>query len=115
MSLIEDIEEKSGLKIESLNAVEKQTFLSMISEIEKVKMTPEKLKDYITSMREAVENDLAKEPSFIRILIFKVENPNLIRLQARLQNYLLLESFLLTPERAKAQLDGMLNNVLPKK
>lgn len=110
MNITESIEEK-GIKIESLTPDEKQTYYSMLDTVQKAQMTPEKLKEYISSMREAVERELVVEPSFIRIFLFKVENPKLIKLQARLQNYLLLESFLNSPQKAEEQLESMIKGI----
>lgn len=112
MSVTSQIEEKMGIKIESLNPQEKQTYFSMLDMVKEAQLTPEKLKAYISAMREAVAKELATEPSFIRIFIFKVENPNLIRLQARLQNYLLLEAFLESPKKAEEQLQNMVANIV---
>lgn len=111
MSVTSDIEEKLGIKIESLSPEEKQTYLTMLNAVKEAEMTPQKLKDYIAGMRDAVERELVVEPTFIRIFIFKVANPKLIKLQARLQNYMLLEAFLMSPERAKAQLEAMVTNL----
>lgn len=113
MSLTSELEDK-GIDIGSLNAVEQQTYFEMLQAVSDAQLTPEKLKDYISSMREAVAKELVNEPSFIRIFIFKVENPKLIKLQARLQNYLLLESFLASPQKAKEQLEGMISNLASK-
>jgi len=103
--MIDQLEEKYGFKVENLNSAEKATFFEMLDSVTKSVMTPEKLRDYVVAMRDAVEREMVKEPTFIRIFIFKFENPKLIRLQARLQNYMLLESFLISPERAKKAYD----------
>src|SRR3990167_10007728 len=114
MSLTSQIEEKLGLNIENLNAQEKQTYLNMLTDVEQSIMTPEKLRDYLISMRSAVEEQLINEPEFIRIFIFKFDNRKQILLKARLQNYILLESFLMSPERAKQQLESAISNVIGK-
>ena len=111
MSITEQIEEKFGLKIENLNPMEKETYFKMVDAVQKTQMTPEKMKEYIVSMRDAVEREIVKEPTFIRILLWKVENPNLIKLQARLQNYMLLETFLMSPEKAKQGLEDMVSGL----
>lgn len=110
MSVTDKLEEK-GINIDSLNAVEQETYYKMLGEVQKAQMTPEKLREYVTTMREAISAELAKEPGFIRIFIFKVENPNLIKLQARLQNYILLEAFLNSPAKAKQALEEMVSNI----
>jgi len=114
MSLTSQIEEKLGLNIENLNAQEKQTYLNMLTDVEQSIMTPEKLRDYIISMKTAVETELINEPEFIRVFIFKVENRKQILLKARLQNYMLLESFLTSPERARDQLDNVIQGLVRK-
>lgn len=111
MSITEQIEEKFGLKIENLNQLEKETYFKMVDAVQKTQMTPEKMKEYVVSMRDAVEREIVSEPTFIRVLLWKVENPKLIKLQARLQNYMLLESFLMSPERAKQSLEDMVSGL----
>jgi hypothetical protein len=111
MGIVQEFEEKTGLKVENLNALEKETFNKMLETVEKTQLTPEKLSDYVTAMREAVEMEIIKEPTFIWVFLFKFENPKLIKLQARLQNYLLLEGFLLSPKRAREQLDNMITGI----
>lgn len=109
--MIDQIEEKLGLKFEDLNSLEKETFEKMLEDVQKAKLTPEKLKDYITQMREAVTSELVREPEFIRVFIFKVFNRKQVLLKARLQNYILLESFLDGPRKAKEALDQALSNI----
>ena len=111
MSITSEIEEKMDLKIESLNILEKETYFKMLEAVQKAKMTPEKLKQYIISMRDAVAKELIQEPEFIRVFIFKFDNRKQILLKARLQNYMLLEAFLNSPEEAKEQLESMISNL----
>lgn len=114
MSITEHIEEKFGLKIENLNQLEKETYFKMLEAVQKAQIDHLRLRDYIVTMRDAVEREIVNEPTFIRIFIWKVENPRLIKLQARLQNYLLLESFLLSPEKAKQNLEDMVSGMSVK-
>lgn len=113
MNITEELEQK-GFKIDKLNIQEKETYFTMLDAVQKAQLTPDKLLGYITSMREAVTQDLVSEPAFIRIFLFKVENPRLIKLQARLQNYMLLEAFLTSPVRAEEQLVAMVGNLASK-
>lgn len=111
MNITEQIEKKFGITIDQLNDLEKETYFKMLETVQKSQLTPERLREYITSLREAVEYELVKEPEFHYIFVFKVPNRNQILLKARLQNYLLLEGFLLSPQRAKEQLEGMISNI----
>ena len=102
MNLIEEIEKKVGVKVEDLNPLEKETFFKMLEVVEKTQMTPERLKDYIVSMKMAVEQDLTKSNLGTKKDLF---------LKARLKNYILLEAFLTSHKRAKAQLEDMVSKV----
>ena len=109
-NITEQLEEK-GIDIDTLNAAEKETYFKMLEAVQKAQLTPEKLKEYVTTMREAITLQLIGEPEFNYIFIFKVPNRKQILLKARLQNYILLESFLLSPERAKQALEDMIGNI----
>lgn len=78
----------------------------MLKAVSEAQLTPEKLKDYILSMRNAVENELVREVLNTTQDIF---------LKARLRNYMLLESFLMSPEKAKKALEDSIAEILPKK
>mgnify|MGYP001591424218 CR=1 FL=1 len=110
MSVTDRLEEK-GINIDTLNSVERETYFKMLSEVQKTQLTPERLKDYVLSMREAVEKELIDEPEFNYIFIFKVPNRKQILLKARLKNYILLESFLSSPQRAKEAFEDMISNI----
>lgn len=115
MSITDQIEEKTGLKIDQLNAVEKETYFAMLDNVQKSQLTPDKLRDYIISMRVAVELELVKEPAFTRVFVFKVENPKVAQLQARLHCYILLETFLVSGERAKQQMEEAVAGMVQSK
>lgn len=111
MSLTSDIEEKLKIDIDDLNTEEQATYLKMLEQVQSSQLTPEKLRDYIVFMREAITKELVNEPEFNYIFIFKVPNRKQILLKARLQNYILLESFLLSPQRAQQALEDMIGNL----
>lgn len=115
MNITEEIEKKFGVKVENFNALEKETYFKMLEEVQKAQMSLEKLREYIITMRDAVERELINEPEFIRIFIFKFENRKQILLKARLQNYMLLESFLISPEKARQQLEDMISRMTVRK
>ena len=102
MSITDEIEEKTGVKIESLKDVEKKYYFDMLVEVQKAQMSPEKIRSYIVEMRDAVEEELCK---------VGLTQEQDTYLKARLQNYRLLEAFLLSPDRAKQQLEDMVANV----
>lgn len=110
MSITEELEDK-GIKIDSLTPDEKQTYFSMLKAVQDATLTPEKLRDYIHDMREAVTRDLIAEPEFTRFLFFKFENRKQILLKARLQNYVLLEAYLSSPNKAKKAFEDMIGAI----
>jgi len=113
--MFDEILEKFGLKYEDLNPSEKETFNTWLDTLSKSQITLENVKNYVSSLKDSVSDEISKEPTFIRLFFFfKVENPALIRLQARLRNYLLLEAFLTTPEKAQKAIEAQINQVTKK-
>lgn len=109
--MYDQILEKLGIKYEELNDVERETLNSWVQSIDSNQITIEKIREYIELMKAGVETQLIDEPEFNYIFIFKVPNRKQILLKARLRNYLLLEQFLLTPEKAKQNIERMLANI----
>jgi len=104
--MINELLERVGLKYEDLNKLEAETFNQMLESLSKTSLTIESLKTYIASMKTAVEKDLAK---------IGHENKQDIYLKARLRNYILLEEFLASPERARTALERSIAGMIPKK
>ena len=114
MSITSQLEEKFGLKIETLDEQELDTYNKMLKAVQKAQIDQVTLKKYVVGMRESVERELIKEPEFKWRFIFRVFNRKQILLKARLQNYLLWEAFLVSPEKAKERLEDMIDGMLPK-
>ncbi len=112
---MDEILEKAGLKYEDLNNAERDQLGIWMSALQRGDVTVDKIKKHIVAMKSAVEQELAKEPEFVRVFIFKFRNDKNILLKARLRNYLLFEGFLTSPDRAKEQLDqamaGLVNSI----
>jgi len=113
--MIDDILEKFNLKYEDLTQVERETFLTWIDALQKQQLTLDKIREYIQSMRASVADQLINEPEFIYIFIFKVPNRKEILLKARLRNYILLEAFLSSPQKAKEAMERALASIKPGK
>jgi len=94
--MLDKILEKYNLKYDDLNPEERETINVWLQSVQQGQVTIEKVKDYITSMKLAVENELTKIGHNSKQDIF---------LKARLRNYMLLDSFLSSPEKAKQQLE----------
>ncbi len=117
--IIDNILEKVGLKYDDLDTIghagEKEELNRMLTSLSQNQLTIEKVKTYISSMKFSVEQQLVDEPEFNYIFIFKVLNRKQIYLKARLRNYMLLEAFLSTPEKAKEALDRAIAGLVSNK
>ncbi len=96
--------EKVGRKYDDLTPDEKVTLSSWVEAINKGKVTPVKVREHISTMKSAVEEELAKPNNNSKKDIF---------LKARLKNYLLLEAFISSPEKAQNRLDEMIAGLAP--
>lgn len=105
MSLIDNILKETGLKYEELNTTEKETLNVWMEALEKGAVTIPKVKEYVSTMKDAVERELS---------VAKLNKKKDLFLKARLRNYLLLDAFLSTPEKAKQQLEAALAGVARK-
>ena len=101
MGVTDELEDK-GVNIEKLTADEKQTYFTMLDAVRGSQLSIEKLRDYIIQMRSAVEQELVKT---------ELSKDQDLFLKARLKNYMLLESFLISPEKAKAAYDNMVATI----
>lgn len=104
--MIEELLTKFGLKYEDLNTMERETMNTWMEALQKGQLSVERIKEYITSMRDAVEQELAKSDVGTKQDIF---------LKARLRNYMLLDAFLTTPEKAKQQIENAVSSMVGKK
>jgi len=102
---IDQILERTGLKYEDLNVAEKETLNNWMDALQKGQLTVEKVRDYITSMKSAVEQDLCKSD---------LGTKQDLMLKARLRNYMLLEGFLSTPQKAKQQIENAISGMVTK-
>jgi len=105
MTILDTLLKDSGLKYEDLNVSEKETLNTWMETLEKNVMSLEKVRGYITSMKEAVEQELTKS---------NLKSKQDTFLKARLRNYMLLEAFMSTPERAKQQVENAISSMVRK-
>jgi hypothetical protein len=110
--LLDKLLEKFGLKWDDLDTPghsgEREYLLQMVSSIEQKQVTVQTIREHIANMKSVVEQRLINEPEFNYIFIFKVPNRKQILLKARLENYLLLESMLSSPEKAQKAVEAQL-------
>ena len=100
--MIDELLKKYGLKYEELTPDERTTFHSMLDAIQEKSLSVEKIKEFVTNMKYAVEQEIVKTTNGSKQDFF---------LKARLKNYMLLEAFLSGPEKAKKALELSLSQV----
>ena len=93
---------KYNLKYEDLNQAERETFNMWLESLQKGTLTTEKVKDYLLNMKASVEQELTKSDVGSKQDLF---------LKARLRNYMLLEAFLSSPQKAKEAIERALAGV----
>jgi len=103
--MIDEILTKYGLKYEDLKPVEKETLNTWIEVLQKGELTLDKLKSYIGSMKEAVAMELSKH---------NLKDKKDLYLKARLRNYILMDAFLTTPEKAKERIEEAISQIAGK-
>lgn len=106
--MLDKLMQKLGLKFEDLKPHEQEEYLSMLNTLAQKPLSVEDIKQHIQSMRRAVENELVDTEEFTFVLCFRVVNRKHVGLKARLKNYILLESFFESKERAKKVLEEQL-------
>jgi hypothetical protein len=117
MGIIDDMLGRYGAKLETMTPAEKETFFTMVRAVETKQLTIDRLKQYMRELIGGVERELATTPELEYYLAGLWTKPNRqhIFLKARLSNYLLLEAFLTSPERAKRAFDEAMERVNEKK
>jgi hypothetical protein len=104
--MMDEILERLGYKYEDLTTAERETLHSWTEALTKNELTLGHVKTYIASMRDSVEQELAETSHNSKQDLF---------LKARLRNYMLLEGFLTSPERAKQALERAIAGIASRK
>lgn len=102
LDVIDELLKKFGLKYEDLNSAEVETLNSWLSSLGQGSLSVERVREYISAMREAVETELTKTEH---------DNKQCTLLKARLRNYMLLDAFLTSPEKAKKHLEAAISGI----
>ena len=106
MAIIAEILQKVGLKYEDLTTAERNTLMEWNRSLQTKQLTIDAIKNHIHAMRFAVERELTETGHNSKQDLF---------LKARLRNYMLLEAFMDSPEKAKEALDKALSGLVSTK
>ena len=130
MAQIDNILKRLGLKYSELNSAEKETLRDMTKTLESNQLSVKAVYGFIKSLRVAVESELdtyRKETpqSFLSLLALFIpfygivkkwyQDEHKVYLEARLNNLLLIEAFLIGPKRAKEAVERALGNLQKSK
>ena len=88
-----------GQDFTNLTRDEKDTYYRMLDDLEKVRLTPDKLKEHIQALLHAVENEFVHTKEIDRKHVY---------LKARMENLLLILSFFENAEKARKQIEESL-------
>lgn len=111
--MIDEILTKLNLKYENLSKEEQDTLNTWINSLQQGALTVDKIREYIRSMKEQVEQDLSTSPTNLFMHLFGWRRDYLLK--ARLRNYMLLLAFLESPEKAKKSMERALASLVSKK
>lgn len=103
--IIDELLEKFGVKYEDLNTVERETVYAWEEALAKNELTLVKVKEFIQTMRDSIENELS---------VSSLGSKQDMFLKARLRNYMLLEALLTSPEKAKRAIEQSLSSMRSK-
>lgn len=105
----DDLLASMGLKYEDLKAAERETFNRKLKELEKSEITLSSWKEHISQMKTSIELEMSKLSE--EDLDDKQVRARMKYLLARLKNYILMEAYMQTPERAKEQFKIQLSSL----
>jgi hypothetical protein len=111
--MIDEILKRHGLTWKQLNEAERQTLYGWSSALQQGQLSVEKIREGVAFMRDSVAKELVNEPEFSYILFFRIVNRRQILLKARLMNYMILESLLISPEKAKEKVEQAIAAMAP--
>lgn len=106
MGIMDEILQKVGLKYDDLSKAERETLFSWSSSLKQKQLTVNTIKEHIQAMKFQVEKELADVGHNSKQDIF---------LKARLRNYMLLEAFLDSPEKAEQAIERALAGLVSNK
>lgn len=100
--MLSQLLDKFNVKYEDLNPAERETLNQWSQALESNEITLERVKDYLKSLIEAVEREMAT---------YDLGKNQDLFLKARLKNYLMLSDFLTSPDKARKHIEQSIKNI----
>jgi len=127
MGIVDEILTKVGIEFEDLNSAERETLLQWTQVLDSNQLDVDSIRRFIHSLKTSVQTELeslrSETPrSWMSIMALFIPFYGLIKkwyqdehrlfLEARLRNYMLIESFLIGPKKAKESLDRAIAGIV---
>jgi hypothetical protein len=112
--MFQQLLKKYGLTYDQLNQAERDTLNQWVDSLRTKTITLEDVKERIAALIRGVESELSTLPEATSLWSRLFHQDKTVYLRARLANYLMLESFLLGPERAQKWLEAHLEHLESK-
>ncbi len=113
--MIDKILKKFGISFEELSEEEVTTLNTWLEQLKTRAITPDDIRNHVLAMKDSVEQELINTPEYIDFFFVKLHNRKQILLKARLRNYMLLDAFFTSPERAKKALEAQIETLAAQK
>lgn len=109
--MLSNLLEKHGINYEDLNSSEKETLAQWQQLLIKNELTLQSVKEFVPSLIEGIERELADVKESTSLWSFLFRRKQDIFLKARLKNYLMLQDFLTSADRARKHIEQSLTNI----
>lgn len=109
--MLNQLLDKYNLKYEELNPTERETLNNWLNNLSSRQITLQDVKDYVAQLISAVEREMAEVKESTSFWTFLFNWKKDFYTKARLKNYLMLQDFLTSSDRAQKYIEQSLNNL----
>ena len=113
MSLVNDLLKKHNATLEDLTRDEMDAFFNLLKATESRQLDIPKITLYLRDLITALEKEfiVTDEWEYFFFGLFRRESRKHLHMKARLENYLILENLVTSPERAKRAMEEVLERI----
>lgn len=113
MASIQDLLGKFNLGMDDLNGAERATLMEWLGKLKSRQLTLSDIQTHISGLISALERELSGLDTPTNLVAWMFRGKRETYLKARLKNYLMLQDFLLGPERAQKWIESQLEGIKP--
>ena len=111
---LEDLLGQFGLSLDELNAAERQTLNDWLGKLRSKQLTLPDVQEHLASLVSALEREIAGLETPPTLVSWLFASRRQLYLRARLKNYLMIQDFLLGPQRAEKWVTAQVQNLKPQ-